>query len=127
MDEWLKREMQIVLVETLAAVLALETFGPLVPHGMVMLMVDAQATEGALIKGYSARSDLCSTVGAFWASALRHNLTIYVDRVSTDANPADGPSRGDFAAADELGWVRVEPNWGSLMRMHVRPGTGNSS
>ena len=85
------------------------------------------ATEGALIKGYSARSDLCSTVGAFWASALRHTLTIYVDRVSTDANPADGPSRGDFAAADELGWVRVEPNWGSLMRMHVRPGTGNSS
>jgi hypothetical protein len=51
MDEWLKRETQIVLVETLAAVLALETFGPLVPHGMVILMVDAEATEGALIKG----------------------------------------------------------------------------
>jgi len=32
---------------------------------MTIMTVDAEATEGALIKGYCARSDLCSTVGAF--------------------------------------------------------------
>ena len=52
--------------------------------------------EAALIKGYSAKEDLCELVGIFWDVALELKCSIYIDRVPTDSNPADPPPRGDL-------------------------------
>jgi hypothetical protein len=117
LDEWIPRKTQIVLIETLAAVTALTTFADLLRGRLLILMVDSEAAEGALVKGYSGRADLCRLTGVFWAAAHLLETAIYIDRVPTDANPADGPSRGKLADAMRLGWVQVVPkiprgHWG---------------
>ena len=71
--------------------------------------------EGALIKGYSAREDVCELVGVFWDLAVDLRAQIYIDRVPTDANPADGPSRGRLFDP-EHGWVSEDLCWPKEMR-----------
>ena len=43
----------------------------------------------------------------FWQQALKLKALFYIDRVSTDANVADGPSRGREREAKQAGWKRV--------------------
>ena len=55
--------------------------------------------EGALIKGFSGRADLCQLIGVFWSLVRRLRIEIYIDRVPTDSNLADTPSRGNLDVA----------------------------
>jgi hypothetical protein len=71
-----------------------------------LLFVDAEAIEGALVKGYSSRADICELLGLFWALVRELDLLLYVDRVPTDMNPADAPSRNEIQRCDAMGWVR---------------------
>ena len=64
MDSWLKRDTQIVLLEThrIASPRDLRATNPARDgpvHGR------RGSGEGAPVKGYSSSSDLCATVGAF--------------------------------------------------------------
>ena len=77
----------------LAPIVALETFADRVRGADVFLLIDSEAVEGALIKGYSSREDLC------------------IDRVSTDANPADWPSRDKLEIGEAAGWSTFKPIW----------------
>ena len=45
------------------------------------------------MKGYSSKEDLCELVEIFWELSLEYRINFFIDRVSTDANPADWPSR----------------------------------
>ena len=92
-DEWLPRRTQIVPVEMIATVLALKTFEDRVKGADVLLLVDSESVEGALIKGYSSREDLCLLISLFWELAFELKANIFIDRISTDANPSDWPSR----------------------------------
>ena len=103
---WIERKTQIALVELLAAVMALAGFSDLVQGKRALLFVDAEAVEGALIKGYSGRSDICELVGLFWALIRGLDILIYVDRVPTDMNIADAPSRNKIEEVEALGWLR---------------------
>ena len=89
----------------MAVVAALWTFREYLRNKFVLLLVDSQVVEAALIKGYSARSDICELVGVFWELALDLKCQIYIDRVPTDSNPADYPSRGKLDISRELGWA----------------------
>jgi len=109
--KWLDRKTQIVMIELVAAVAALQTFSHQLRGKSLLLFVDAEAVEGALIKGYSARSDICQLISVFWDLALELKCLIYIDRVPTDANVADGPSRLNFHDADQAGWVRTPIVW----------------
>ena len=81
------------MVEMFAAVIALTTFERAVRGRKVLLMIDSESALGGLVKGYSAKEDLCRLVGIFWEIGLKMDTMIYLDRISTDANPADDPSR----------------------------------
>ena len=107
-DTWLTRQNQISMVELFAPVLALFAMEEAVRGKKLLLFVDSEAVEGALVKGYSSREDLSELVGKFWEQAARLDCLVYVCRVSTDGNPADGPSRpGKCTPAPELHWKRV--------------------
>ena len=110
-DAWMPRKTQICMVELAGAVVALETFKDYVQDSSVLLLVDAEAVEGALVKGYSSRADLCELVGKFWDLALKYNCSIYIDRVPTDANCADAPSRGKLQIGERLGWKTIQARW----------------
>ena len=105
---WLPRVTQITPVELLAPVVALLTFGEYIKKSRVLLLVDNEAVESALVKGYSNRcSDLCQLIGVFWELVQRFELLMYIDRVPTDSNPSDGPSRGKVGQMEDRRWMRV--------------------
>ena len=108
---WLPRATQICMVELVATVIALQTFKPYLQDKSVLFLVDAEAVEGALVKGYSARSDLCELVGVFWDLVLDLKALVYIDRVPTDANCSDGSSRDKLWIGQALGWTTVPAQW----------------
>ena len=94
-------------VELVATVVALHTLKDYVRDKTVLLLVDAEAVEGALVKGYSSRSDLCELVGVFWDIVVDLRTLVYIDRVPTDANCSDAPSRDKLSIGEILGWKTV--------------------
>jgi hypothetical protein len=74
--------------------------------------------EGALVKGYSSRSDICELVGVFWDLVLELQSLVYIDRVPTDANCSDGASRDKLWIGEKLGWKTVPAQ--SPIKVHFR-------
>ena len=112
---WLSRTAQIVPIEMLAPVVALETFADRVQNADIIMLIDSEAVEGALIKGYSNREDLCLIISVFWDLALKLRSRIFIDRVSTDANPADAPSRNRLGLGSRAGWSTVPAVWPKVL------------
>ena len=115
-DEWIPRKSQIAMVELFATLVALETFRPELEGSSSLLFVDSESVQGALVKGYSAREDMCELVSVFWRCALDLKVNLYIDRISTDANPADHPSRDRMEVGNALGWIEVFPRFPPLQR-----------
>ena len=113
-DKWIPRKSQIAMVELFATVVALTTFAKQLCGSWSFLMVDSEPVQGALVKGYSSREDLCELVSVFWKLALDCRVNLYIDRVPTDANPADHPSRNRMEVGRSLGWMTVDPIFPSL-------------
>ena len=105
--EWLPRKNQIAMIELLGVVKALVTFDEVLAKRSLIVFTDSEVVEGALIKGYSSRSDVCHLVGLFWEIVSDLETLVYVTRVSTDANIADTISRHDMSVAHACGWTRV--------------------
>eukprot|EP00435_Cladocopium_sp_Y103_P005118 s2086_g1.t1 len=105
----------IVPVEMVAAVLALETFADRIRGADILLLIDSAAVEGALVKGYSSREDLCKLISVFWELAFKLRVRVFIDRVSTDANPADAPSRDKLSVGEAAGWQTVDPCWPEVL------------
>ena len=108
---WLPRKTQIVPVEMIAPILALETFRDRLFGVDLILLIDSEAVEAALIKGYSSKQDLCSLISRFWDLVFELRIRVFIDRVSTDANPADWPSRNDLARGERSGRQTVKAQW----------------
>ena len=107
-DTWIPRKNQIAMIELLAPVIVNDTFPDRLEGAKVLLLIDSEPVEGALIKGYSSKQDVCELVGVFWSQACNLQVAYYIDRVPTDGNPADFPSHGKSARLVELGCIRVE-------------------
>ena len=108
-DKWIPRKSQIAMVELFATVVALKTFKRRISDSWSLLLVDSEPVQGALVKGYSSREDLCELVGIFWNLALELRINLYIDRVPTDANPADPPSRDNLSIGSKAGWITLDP------------------
>ena len=110
-SQWLPRKSQIAMIEMFAVVVALETFQDLITDSWIpswiLLFVDSEPVQGALVKGYSAKEDMCELTSVFWKLALAIRVQSYIDRVSTDANPADPPSRNKTKVGTCLGWTTI--------------------
>ena len=107
MQRWFPRKTQICMIEMLAAVVAVQTFREEIRGKLVLLFIDSEPVEAALIKGYSAKEDVCELVGIFWELVLELRCSVYIDRVPTDSNPAGNPSRGDVVTGLLCGWITV--------------------
>ena len=110
-DKWLRRKTQIVPIEMIAPILAIETFRDHLRNKDVLLLIDSEAVEAALVKGYSSKEDLCELVEIFWELALEYRINFFIDRVSTDANPADWPSGDLLEIGESAGWETVVSSW----------------
>ena len=59
----------------------------------ITLFIESEAAEAALIKGYSARSDISDLAGYMWDLVAKRDIGLHVARVPTDGNPSDGQPR----------------------------------
>ena len=108
MDRWLPRKTQIVLVEMFAAVQLVASCGDKMRRKKVLLFVDSEAAQGALIKGGSSKADISELGLIFWRLVQEYEILIYIDRVPTDGNISDGCSRGSRELANMLGWHEIQ-------------------
>ena len=109
--EWLSRKTQIVPVEMIAPILSLKTFSDRLQNVDVILLIDSEAVEASLIKGYSSKEDLCKLISLFWDLIFDLRARVFIDRIATDANPADWPSRDDLITGEKAGWATVKAVW----------------
>ena len=106
-NTWLPRKTQIVMIEALALPVAAETFRSLIKGRNVLWLVDSDPVLGAAVKGHSALEDVCSGIIAFREIIRDEGAKVYLDRVPTDGNLSDGPSRAVWRPAGQCGWATV--------------------
>ena len=109
--KWFPRSTQIGQVELLAVVTAFDTFGAELSGKRVIALIDSEAALGAIVKGYSRKDDISDLVSVLWETIARYNIIVYFDRVSTDANISDGPSRDDWTLKFQCGWDTLRVQW----------------
>ena len=95
----------------IAPVLAMETFAESVRNRDILLLIDSEPVEAALVKGYSAKEDLSHLIEVFWNLALKLKANMFIDRISSDSNPADWPSRDRMSIGEAAGWLSVRCCW----------------
>ena len=111
---WLPKQSYMGQLEILACPLALNTWAESLSGRRVLLFVDNDAAAACLVRGYSPKTDSSALVGSFWLLASRTRAEIYIDRVESKSNIADGPSRLDFSLLESLHATFVSPNVNSL-------------
>ena len=89
--------------EILPVVLAQELWGQYLRGRRIIVFVDNDAARHALIRGASPSGPSAVLVSLFWANEARLGSFCWVERVPTQSNPADGPSRLRFVEARRLG------------------------
>ncbi len=70
----------------------------------MIALVDSESALGAAIKGYSTKEDVSDLVTRLWDVINKNGIVVYFDRVATDANISDGPSRNYWADSDAAEW-----------------------
>ena len=111
MERWTPRKTQIAQVELLAVVTAIKTWGPELEGKRTIVLVDSESALGAAIKGYSAKSDISELVSELWKTISMYGMIVYFDRISTDANISDGPSRNQLTIAKDCDWQFKACDW----------------
>ncbi len=81
------------MVEAFAVVAAAATFAEVICGKKVIFRIDSDAVLGAFVKGYSDREDIIRLVEIFREDVRDCDAAVYLERVPTDANLADGLSR----------------------------------
>ena len=74
-EKWIPRRTQIVPIEMIAPILALETFRDHVRNKDVILLIDSEAVEASLVIGYSSKEDLYELVQLFWELSLEYRTS----------------------------------------------------
>ena len=118
---WTSRKSYMGQLELLATVLPLSTWPELVRNKHILLFVDNDSAASGLVKGYSPQLDSGAIIGQFWLSAADCKISVYVDRVESKSNPADGPSRLDFSLMHEWGAHWTTPNIDLLVSPKIHP------
>jgi len=83
----------IQLVELFAGPVALDTFADEIRDQPVIHFVDNNGALGSLVKGYSNKIDTIQLVAEYWIRAAALKAYMYIDRVESDSNISDDPSR----------------------------------
>ena len=98
-----RNDEQIMGKELLAIVLGLCTFTPLLKDKCVRIWTDNAGGEGALKKGRAKANDHNLLVHATWLFAAQNNIGVQIERVPTDDNISDEPSREKYDLMNAIG------------------------
>ena len=100
---------QIMSLELLAIALGLSTFAKQCADRRVCIFSDNVGAEGSSRKGTARSWDHARIVHCIWKKAVTLGAHIWVQRVPTDDNIADLPSREKYGLLERIGAVHTEP------------------
>eukprot|EP00972_Heterocapsa_arctica_P014830 2185739-Heterocapsa_arctica.AAC.1 len=100
--QWIPKKQMIGQIELFAGPLALATWANMLTDQPLLHFIDNDSALAALVKGYSPKRDSSRIVGDFWLLAAKFKLFVYLDRVESKSNVADGPSREDLSLTRQL-------------------------
>ena len=81
------------MYELLAAAVAIEIFRDHLRNKSTDLLIDNTSAEFSLRRMHSKASGMNAITAAFWLSAIGENMQIWADRVPSELNIADLPTR----------------------------------
>ena len=111
MERWFPRQTQIAQVELMAIAIAFDLMGEELAGKRVISLVDSESALGAAVKGYSRKADISDMTTHLWDTISRNRINVFFDRISTDANISDGPSRNEWRVANDHNWNRIDFDW----------------
>ena len=104
-----RNDSQIMGLELLAIAFGLSTFKEQCRGRCVRLWSDNVGAESSTRKGGAKEFDHGSLVHAIWLFTARHSIDLRVDRVPTEDNLSDLPSREEYELMKLAGIERVQP------------------
>ena len=108
-EKWVPRANYMGQLEILAAPLALKTWMKYFQRAQVLHFIDNDSAASGLVKGYSPKQDSSSLIGSYWIAAAAAQCEVYIERVESKSNIADGPSRLSFTEVLQAGAVYTPP------------------
>ncbi|CAE8583271.1 unnamed protein product [Polarella glacialis] len=99
----------IAQVELLPVLLARIAWPELFLHRSVIVFIDNNSVLFNLVSGYGVAQASRPMLQHLAELDVRAPSRIWFTRVSSEANPADGPSRLDFALVESFGCARIVP------------------
>ena len=117
-----RRDNQIMGLESIAIGLGLSTFAPELHKRKVVVYSDNKGAEAATRKGSARSWDHCQVIHEIWTQALANHTYVWIERVPSEDNLSDLPSRGEYElVASELGAQWREPVIANLFLDDVLP------
>ena len=126
-DKWLPKKTHMGQLELLAAPFAFATWEHRLQKRPVLLWIDNDSAASSLVKGYSPQLDSAPIVGDFWLMISQLQSSVYIDRVESKSNLADGPSRNSFELLRILRANWTPPKTGTLGDLHFTPPAWNGA
>eukprot|EP00435_Cladocopium_sp_Y103_P073420 s164_g43.t1 len=114
-SRWLPKSSFMGQLELLAAPFAFSTWQDRIRNRSILLFIDNDAAGASLVRGYSPKQDSGEIVGQFWLLAAELKTHVYIDRVESKSNIADGPSRNQFDEVLSLGGSWTSPKTGTAL------------
>ena len=104
-----REDNQILGLELLAIAFGLSCFAELISHRRVFVWSDNTGSEGTTRKGVGKAWDHSCIVHSIWLLAAKLQIELQIERVPTDENIADLPSRQEYALLEALEAEFVAP------------------
>ena len=100
---------QILSLELMAIAVGLATFADELQGRQVWIFEDNTGAEAATRKGSCRADDHNALIHEIWSIALTYGMNLWLDRVPSDDNLSDLPSREEYALLEEIGAVWRPP------------------
>lgn len=100
---------QIMSLELLSIAFGLCTFGHMLSGRKVIVFSDNVGAENSAKRGSSKAWDHSCLVHSIWRRAALSKMSLWVERVPSESNIADLPSREEYGLLTKMAAQRVEP------------------
>ncbi len=102
LSKWRPRQTYMFPLEIMAGPLAMITWNSKMIDRHLIHFIDNDGAAASLVRGYSPFTDSARLIAEYWLHCAQARAFVYIDRVESKSNLADGPSRLEFSQMQSL-------------------------